>query len=507
MRLQDRIDRLIEIISPKSGLSRARHRTATRMLYEGASTGRRTEGWRTVSTSAAAEIAASLPKLRDRSRDLVRNNPFAARAISVVSHNTVGHGITPQISARTKTLNKRLRELWKLHAESVAIDEAGRHSFYGIQNLAMRAVAESGEILLRRRYRTTADRLPLPFQIQVLEGDYLDTTKNGTLDNGNIILQGIEFDPIGRRVGYWLFKSHPGDSSLPYYSPRLQSKRVPAEDIIHCYRVDRPGQIRGVPWLAPVIIRMRDFDEYEDAQLLRQKMAACFTAFVYDDNMGGSIPSTPSGEESDDLVDRVEPGMVELLPFGKRVEFGNPPTVENYDQYTSVQLHAIASGIGVPYEALTGDLTGVNFTSGRMGWLEFQRNIGSWQGNMFVPQVCQGVWQWFADAAELSGIAGARGATVSWNPPAREMIDPTKEIPAIRDKIRAGLSSLTTEQRRQGVNPEDLQQEIIDDNKRLDDNEIVLDSDARVMSRAGALHPAPTETETEAPAAPAEGEE
>jgi capsid protein len=172
-----------------------------------------------------------------------------------------------------------------------------------------------------------------------------------------------------------------------------------------------------------------------------------------------------------------------------------------------VQLHAIASGIGVPYEALTGDLTGVNFTSGRMGWLEFQRNIGSWQGNMFVPQVCQGVWQWFADAAELSGIAGARGATVSWNPPAREMIDPTKEIPAIRDKIRAGLSSLTTEQRRQGVNPEDLQQEIIDDNKRLDDNEIVLDSDARVMSRAGALHPAPTETETEAPAAPAEGEE
>lgn len=482
-----RLDKFIELLSPKLALNRARYRAATRMLYEGASSGRRTQGWTTVNSSAAAEIANSLPKLRDRSRDLVRNNPFAARAVSVLAHNVIGHGILPQIKSQRKTLSKKLDELWKAHAETTDIDEAGRHHIYGIQHLVMRAVAESGECLIRRRYRTVADNLTLPFQLQMLEGDYLDTTKNGQLDNGDTVIQGIQFNKLGKRIGYWLFQSHPGDSGLPYYSPRHQSKMVPAKDIIHVFRVDRPGQLRGVPWAAPVIIRMRDFDEYEDAQLLRQKMAACFTAFVYDDNMGGtSIPAQQTTDsDEDEVIERIEPGLVEILPYGKRVEFGSPPAVQDYDEHSRVQLRAIAAGFGIPYEALTGDLTGVNFTSGRMGWLEFQRNIDSWRSNMYIPQVCNGIWRWFTEAAELTGVTNTKQAAVTWTPPRREMLDPTREVPAIRDKIRAGLTSLSREQQAQGLNPADLLAEIADDNAALDSAKIILDSDPRTMTRPG----------------------
>lgn len=480
------LDSLIGWLSPATGFRRLRARKAFETLrggYEGASSGRRTEGWTAGNGSANAALAGSLPKLRARSRDLTRNNPYAEKALSVIVTNTVGAGITPAFRSTTRKANRAeaLAEVWKAWGETTDCDADGLHDFYGIEALVLRTIAESGECLIRRRWRRASDGLALPFQLQVLEPDFIDTSKDTAAPDkdGRETVQGIQFDALGRRTGYWLYSRHPGDNAV---WGRTESRLVPAEDIIHVYRVRRPGQVRGVPWPAPVIMRLRDFDEFEDAQLIRQKIAACFAAFVTDTE-GGAV--APDGKPKA-ISDSIEPGIMEVLPPGKSIAFADPPGVTGYDEYTTTMLRGVAAGYGITYEALTGDLSGVNFSSGRMGWLEFQRNIDEWRWLMLIPRLCGGVWAWFAEAAALSGL-NTEGVRAEWSPPRREMIDPVQETKATVNAIRAGLQSLPEAIRQQGYDPDAVFREIAETNKLLDDLGLVFESDARKITQAGQL--------------------
>lgn len=474
------LDRLLVEVAPGLALRRARARyvygviSNARAEYEGASKGRRMENWRAKATSANTETRRQLSILRDRSRDLVRNNAYASRAVSVIANNTVGAGILGQIKIGNGRAAKRMESQVADWLNMPACDADGQFSFYGIQHLVMRTVVESGECLIRRRRRRASDPGPLPLKLQVLEPDYLDTMKDGPLPNGGFIVQGIEFSPIGERVAYWLYSEHPGDGLR---LRRFDSKRIPAEDIIHVYRVDRPGQVRGIPWCAPVIVSLRDFADFEDAQLMRQKIAACFSVFVESDDL-----ANPTGAASaDDTLESVEPGIIEHLPPGKSVKFATPPGVDGYGESARYSSLKIAAGYGVPYEALTGDLSNVNFSSGRMGWLEFARNIDVWRWHMHIPKVCYGIVPWIADALLIEPQEVASG----WTPPRREMIDPTKEIPATRDAIRAGLVSQPEALRENGYDPDTVLAEQQEWNRKLDAAGIVSDSDPRKTSRSG----------------------
>lgn len=477
------LDSVVSYFNPVAGLRRRQARMAQEVLrkYEGASAGRRTGGWTTSGGgSANTEIGPALSRVRERVRDLVRNNPYAGRAISLIESNTIGTGILGQVSvSEDAKRTAKLSGLWKDWCYSTDADADGLHDFYGLQALTMRTVAESGEALVVRRWRRLSDgyRIPVPMQIQILEGDYIDTSKEGPLADGAYILQGIEFNKRGRRVAYWLWNQHPGERILST-KKMLQSERVPATDIRHVFRADRAGQVRGISWGSPCVIRLRDFDEYEDAQLLRQRIAACFSAFVQDMEM--PIDSASAKEK---FLDKLEPGAIEILPPGKEITFPNMPTV-NDDGHSARVLRAIAMGFGVTYEALTGDLSNVNFSSGRMGWIEFQRNIEKWRWLMFIPRFCFPVYGWFLEAAAAIG-AETEGAQVVWTPPRREMIDPTKEVPAKRDEIRSGLISLSEAIRENGRVPEELFAEISKDQHTLDQLKLILDCDPRHISRGG----------------------
>lgn len=267
----------------------------------------------------------------------------------------------------------------------------------------------------------------------------------------------------------------------------FESKLVPAADIAHIYRVDRPGQVRGVTWFAPVILKMRDLADYADAQLVRQKVAACFAAFVTseDDVTGGGDAVKDADTGSPYLVEELQPGIIQRLKQGEDVTFGTPPSVGEYGAYKRAELQEVAVGMGMSYEALSGDLNGVNFSSGRMGWLEFQRTIAAAQYHMLLPQLCDPLGRWFLEAAALMLGAGVMDAKVRWTPSPREMINPAEEIKAAVSAMRSGLSSRPSEQRKLGHHPEDLDQEIADANKRADKLGLVFDSDPRRVTSTG----------------------
>lgn len=430
--------------------------------YDGAKYSRRTTGWLTRSTGPNTEIRESLTKLRDRHRDLVRNNPWAGRAVQAVVNNTIGYGIQAQWT------DPEYLTLWRRWFETTACDADGRADGYGLQSLILRCIVESGEVLIRRRPRRLEDGLPVPLQLQILEPDYLDHSKNETLSNGGWISQGVEFNAFGQRVAYWLYPEHPGD--LIQWQ-LLTSRRYDAADFIHAYRVDRPGQTRGVPWGAGSLLRLRMLDDYADAQLERQRLAACYVAFVRD-------TETPVDTDDEyELFDKLQPGAVEILPPGKDISFANPPAAEGYRDYLITVLQSVAADYGVPYETLTGDLSQVNFSSARMGWNEFARNVDVWRWHMVIPQVLNPLAAWFNEAAALRGYPVQ--PLPEWTPPARIMVDPTREIPAIQSAIRCGLLTLPEAIRQQGYDPDSLIQEQAAFLQKLDALGIKLDSDPR----------------------------
>jgi len=494
-------DKFIGFFSPRAQAQRMKYKAYSDYLqrsYEGASAGRRTKGWDAPNRSANSVIASGLVRLRDRSRDLIRNNPYASRGIQVITNNVIGRGIVTQIkvddNARTNRREEQLNATWRAWTETKGIDFEGKHDLKGLQRLIMRSVAESGEVIIRKRRvgrrrvvgPDGVEREVPPIAYQVLESDFLASNRlSGRLQNGNFLKQGIEIDSAGRVVAYHLFKEHPGGVDV-FTNSNFKTVRVPAGEIRHPYRIDRPGQLRGVPWLAPVMLRLRDFDLYEDAQLKRQQCAAMFTAFVHDLE---AFDETAEAEEETELGEKLEPGLIEILSPGKDIKFTNPPSPDNYKEYTSVVLHSIATGLGITFESLTSDFSEVNFSSARMGFLEMQRNIDTWRNNVIISDFLEPAVEDFKEGAEVLGL-NVRNARAVHTPPRREMIDPTKEVGALKTAVRSGFKTISDAIREGGQDPDTHFEELRKDNERLDELGLILDTDPRKVNNSGSINEA-----------------
>jgi lambda family phage portal protein len=472
------LDRVILYFAPQWALARARARLAAAHLtrhYEAASGGWRTASWPRSGADANVAALGAIDKLRAHARDLVRNNGWARRGLRVIRNNTVGWGIMPSPLGAPPGLG----EVWKAWCQECDADE--RLDFHGLQGLVMRSIVQDGEVLIRRRRRRARDGYSIPLQLQVLEADFLDTARTGFEGaSGGPTIQGVEFDKLGKRSAYWLFENHPGSSLFS-----SASKRVPASEIIHVFLSERPGQVRGVSWFAPAIITLKDFDEFEDAELMRQKIAACFTAFVQDPQGEGKLLEEESDEEG---IGTLEPGRIEVLPPGKTVEFGVPPlTTDN--AFSARKLRRIAAALGVTYEDLTGDYSNVNFSSARLARLAHWSEVRTWQWDMLIPQFCTSVWSWAMEAAQLAGHLGtdaaARLPTAEWTPPPMPMHEPDREGLALMRLVRAGAMTHDQMVREQGYDPVTFWPAYAAALKRLDELGIKLDSDVRAVTQAG----------------------
>ncbi len=482
------LDRAITWFAPETGLRRIRARRAAelvRLAYEGARTGRRTDGWVTSGNSANAEIALALSKLRERSRDLIRNNPYAARAVVEIVGNAIGTGITAQARAGSPELNRSIDATWSAWIDECDAD--GQLDFYGLQALVARTIVESGECLIRFRQRRSGDGLRIPVQLQVLEPDYLDQSKTQRTDTGYII-QGVEFDLVGRRTFYWLFGNHPGEVTQTSLRGSLVSARVAASEVLHIYRKDRPGQVRGVPWLAPVIITLRDLDEYEEAELVRKKIEACFAAFVTQPGgvEGPTLAPASTDANTGRRIESFEPGMIEYLRPGEEITFSTPSSSSGYRDYVATKQSTIATGLQLTYEQLTGDLSRVNYSSYRAGLLSFRNGIEAFRWLVFIPMFCIPVWDRFLAVAFAAGATPDPGPfPAEWTPPGFGSVDPYKDSVATLNRIRTGTLTLRQAIAEQGYDPDAQLEQIAEINRVLDERGIVLDCDPRKVTKTG----------------------
>lgn len=482
------LDRTVAYFLPERGLRRAKARAMFQTMarsFEGAKTGRRVDSWITATSSANQEIGPALARLRGRSRDLVRNNAYAKRAVESIVSNVIGEGITPRARTGDRARDQEIDSLWRTSSEE--IDADGQLDFAGLQALVVRSMAESGETLIRYRPRRVADGYAVPLQMQVLEADHLDTAKTVALKNGGVILQGVEFDARGRRVAYWLFPVHPGELALST-AGRFQSKRVAARFVEHIYTKQRPGQVRGYPWLASVILRLRDLDEYQDAELLRKKVAACFAAFITrPEGVEGPSVGVGSGTVDEERRDMLEPGIMEYLKQGEGIEFPTPPVSGDYANYVTAELQAAAAGAGTTYEQLSSDLSRVNFASHRAGLIEFRRMMRALQYHIVIPRVCRATWSRWSAQALATGALSDGSFAANWTPRPFESADPLKD--AMTDTIltRGGAMTIPQLIQKYAHDPEEQLQELIEWAIKLDAANLVLDTDPRKVAKTGAM--------------------
>lgn len=436
--------------------------------FAGAMYNRLVTDWISSGTSADSEIKGSLRALRNRARQLERDNDFIRQYLRAVQNNVIGQGIPFQAQVRmqrgnklNEPMNDQIEKAWARWARKDSCHVAGKLSFSDIERLAIRSIARDGEVFVRvvnQKFGSSR----IPFALEVIEADLLDDDKNGQSEEGNEIRMGIEFSKWGRPLYYYFHKKHPGDFQFPKANQVASNghNKVPASEVIHLFIQERAHQTRGFSWIASSMMRLHQLQGFEEATVIKARVAAATMGFI----------TSPEGELKGDDVDgydRVQdssPGQWNYLAPGEAVnvpDMGEPPAT--LDQFMTSNLRAIAAGSGVSYETISRDYSRTNYSSSRLALLDDRdhwRVLQRW----VIDNFHQIVFEKWLDMAVLEGaiqlagyeLAPEKFQAVRWMPRGWAWVDPLKEVQGAKEALRANLTTQSDILAGQGLDFEEV---------------------------------------------------
>jgi lambda family phage portal protein len=420
-----------------------------RRRFDAAAINRFTADWITEQSSIDNELKSDIDRLRARSRDLANNNDYVKKWLKMCVNNIVGpQGFVLQARVedtpgqQDKWANDAIEAAW--YKWSRVCETSGRMGFVDLTRAIVKALARDGEFILRKSVGKTANN-PYGLGLQLIDIDRLDTQHNVAPNSAqNRISMGIELDAFDRPVAYHLFKSHPNGNGN-----RIR-ERIPADQIIHRYLLERPEQTRGIPWAHAVIKSLHDLQEYNKSAMIAARKGADTLGFFVSPN--GEPPMMDAEENGEPIAVSV-PGQYDTLPEGYdfRAYDSTYPSA-TYGEFVKAHLRRIATGLGVSYNTLAEDLEGVNYSSIRSGvinerdeWMTLQ----SWMIESFLTPLYE---EWLRLALLNGAISLPNGSALPlakyekfashyWQARRWSWVDPLKDIEASLAAIRAGLSS------------------------------------------------------------------
>lgn len=480
-------------VAPGAAMSRARALMAldAARTYDGARRDRRTGGWETPAGSANVSIASGLAELRDRSHALARNSFIGSRTLDVLTANIVGTGITMKAATGSDRDDRKLDALFAEWCETSDIE--GELDFAGQQALAVRAMLEGGDSLVRFVPRRLDGRRKVPLALQVMEGEHIDHLRDIN-SGGRRSLLGVVLGEWGVREGYWLHREHPSEwssgnlSGLP-----LESQFVAKEDVAHLFQATRPGQVRGVPVFAPVLLDAKDLSDLRDAMVVKSRVEACFAGFVTSSDQTRTLAQAKSDSTaSRKVVEELSPGMITYLQPGETVTFAQPSGSGQFEPVNLAAMMAVAAGVGITHDELTGDLRQANYSSLRAGRIISRRLVEQKQWLVLVPKLLRPLGRRFIDAAVMANLLRDKPTwRFEYVMPAVEVLDPKKDLEADVAAVRAGRMSPQQFIEAWG---HDWRKVIADTEaffKELDAKGVVLDIDPRRVTQTGIAQPQP----------------
>lgn len=438
---------------------------APQAKYDAAGNGRRIKSWSPPSSGPNRAITG-LQKIRDRARDVARNDWAGESGLQKWTTNLIGTGIVPRW--QDAAVAKRF-EAWVPMADADCVLD-----FYGLETLATRSWLDGGEVFARRRPRRYVTKDAAPLRVQLIEPEFcplFDADQWPGMPAGNTIRQGIERNKLGERVAYWMYRDHPGDGGLTSAPTADRLLRIPAREITHVFEPKRAGQLRGVSQIAPVLVRLRSSMDFEDAVLDRQKLANLFTLFItrqapdMDDVDVDPLTGLPVYyDDAGKAMAGLEPGISQTLLPGEDVKFANPPEAgTTYSEYMRTTHLGTSAGLGLPHELFSGDLKDVSDRTLRVVINEFRRFARQRQWQILIPQFCQKVVEWWAEADALGGglpLSKLEAAkSPKWSPNGWEYIHPTQDAEGKKLEVEAGFRSRSDVIGERGDDPRTVDEE------------------------------------------------
>lgn len=477
---QNLLDKAIAYVAPRVAARRMQARVALALAggYNGASYGRPgLAGWSPRASDAVADTNYDLPQLRARTRDLARNAPLAAGAISTQVTNVVGTGLSlqPTPDAELLGIEDEAAQAWadatlrefKLWAESTDCDVTRTQNFYGLQALAFRSALESGDVL---SLLPTVQRPGRPYRLalQLIEADRV--CNPGFVQDTTEISAGIELDQWGAPVAYHVCRQHPGSllrrSDFKWDRVTAYGNSSGRRNVIHLFDRRRPGQIRGVPVLAPVIEPLKQLQRYTDAELQAAVISGMFAVFVkmdpeafqdmFDQDGKNAYLNSAMGWDGTLNGSTLDGGgkAINLLP-GEEVDSANPGRPNAlFDPFVQAIIRQIGVALEMPFEVLIKHFT-ASYSAARAALLDawrFFRGRRDWLASSF----CQPIYEaWLEEAVALGRVsapgffadAAIRRAWCAsvWVGDGPGSIDPQKEVTAAGERIALGISTRAAE--------------------------------------------------------------
>ncbi len=417
--------------------------------FEAARIDRLTADWIATANSINQELQYDLDNLRRRGRQLVNNNDYASKFVRMCQNNIVGpSGIRLQMRVEEKPglpdkiANESIEKAW--HEWSQQCDVTGQLSLRDLCDSIIGALPSDGEFLVRLVKGPDA-RNRFNFALQVIDVDRIDTTYNG-LYGQNTVIMGVEVDAYRRPLALHLFEAHPNDGART----NRRRIRVPIDELLHKFRVERAEQMRGIPWMAPSMLSLHHLGNFKLSALLAAEHGANHYGFFTTPD-GGS-PGIGQNEHGETITTS-QPGVFDTLPTGVSFQaYDSKYPNEVFGPFVKTTLQRIATGWRVAYHSLANDLEGVSFSSIRSGTLE-ERDRWAADQEWFIGCFMEPVFNHWLQMALLSGaITMPNGAALpyaklakfrrhEWQPRRWEWVDPKNDMEAKILGVKAGLIS------------------------------------------------------------------
>lgn len=430
------------------------------MGFNAAKFGRLTADWPSASRSADQDLVVDLRRLRARARQQAINSPIAGKFLTMVRTNVAGrHGVklafkVGQVRKSKKgngldeAANDELRRAWHEWGKKGSCTVCGRYSWRELQRLMVENAARDGEMLFRKVYvpRTVN---PYGFQLQLIDADQLDDTYNllGSADSTQVRM-GVEVDPNQKPIAYHIFKGNPYEVA----QGSAGRVRVPADQIIHWFIAHRTGQSRGFPWFAASMAQVNMLDGYFSATLSGARIGANFLFSIEDKGPEGAadeIEGDGLNADGSKAIDIAQGSALDLTGTGATLNNHTPAQPTNtFDPFVKQSGRLISSGCNVPYHALFNDLSGVNYSSARIGELEVRDFYMELQTSL-IDNVLEPIFDAWLGAALLNRAVDLpladrkrfSGEALKWEPRRWPWIDPLKDVQANTLLVQNGFET------------------------------------------------------------------
>lgn len=485
------LDRTIANIAPTYAMKRLAAKQALAFVNSGYGnyganlTKKSMRGWLFHGGSSKEDIEDNIDILRQRSRDAYMGIPTAAAALKTMRTNVIAGGLmpAPQIDGEylglsneeTEKLQAQIIREFSLWADSTACDADGMDDFYQLQQLAFLSGIMNGDTFGGLGFKERKNQI-YGLRVRVIEADRVcspdgfDRLAPCTINGVKVhrIVQGIETDEEGMVVAYWVSNRHPLSSMSVVQDGERKWTRVEAygektgrRNMVHVVARERPGQLRGVPMLAPVLEALKQMGRYTEAEINAAVISAMFTVFIQPEGatdgrpLGEMIPEEEQVDAQDQGTIEMGPGAIVSLNPGETVNFADPKHPNaGFDVFMASMTKQIGAALEEPPEVLEKKFS-TSYSAARGALNEFWRTCGMYR-DWFVTDFCQPIYEeWMAEAVARGRIKAPgffddpaiRKAYTecAWNGPARTNLNPVQEIDAAIKRVDAGFSTAQEE--------------------------------------------------------------